>query len=390
MPTYDVAVVGLGAMGSSTLHALARRGVRAIGVERFEPGHSRSSSYGESRIIRLAYFEHPSYVPLLKRAYEAWRRLEAATGERVLTVTGILEAGYPGAELVEGSLASSIEHGLPHEVLTAREVRARFPAFDLPDHWTCIFQPDAGVLLPEKAIALYVAAAQELDAAVRLNTRVLHVRPVGDRVVLELENGETIEAGSAVIAAGPWIGDLVQALGDHLRLTRQPLMWFKPRDAELVRPGRMPLFFLQSEEDLVYGFPDINGSGVKAASHLAGGELKSGDQARAEATAEEAAHLRDILDRYVPAAAGDLQRTHVCAYSRSPDEHFIVGLHPQSPQIVLASPCSGHGFKFASIIGEMLADLAMDRSTDWPIDLFRPDRVLAPDRAPESENPPSR
>ena len=159
MQTYDVAVVGLGAMGSAALYAAARRGLRVIGFDRLEPGHNRSSSFGESRVIRLAYFEHPSYVPLLRGAYRAWRDLEVATGERVLTITGIVEAGHPGAALVEGSVRSAREHDLPHELLSPRQVSDRFPAFNLPADWDCVVQPDGGVLLPEKAIGLFVAAA---------------------------------------------------------------------------------------------------------------------------------------------------------------------------------------------------------------------------------------
>jgi sarcosine oxidase len=168
MQAYDVAVVGLGAMGSAALYAAARRGLRVIGFDRLEPGHNRSSSFGESRVIRLAYFEHPSYVPLLRGAYRAWRDLEVATGERVLTITGIVEAGYPGAALVEGSVRSAREHDLPHELLSPRQVNDRFPAFNLPTDWDCVVQPDGGVLFPEKAIGLFVAAAQDLGASVRL------------------------------------------------------------------------------------------------------------------------------------------------------------------------------------------------------------------------------
>ena len=377
MPIYDVAVVGLGAMGSAALYALAGRGVRAIGFDRFEPGHSRSSSYGETRVIRLAYFEDPSYVPLLHQAYRAWRDLEAFTGEQILTVTGIVEGGYRGASLVEGSLRAAREHGLAHTELTAEEVNARFPAFDLPSDWQCVFQPDGGVLQPEKAIGLQIAAAGSLGAIVRLRTRVREVRPVRDRVEVRLDDGSVIEAGSAVVSAGSWVGDIVPELGRTLRLTRQPLMWFDSRDRSLVKPERMPVFFLQSHDALTYGLPDVCGTGVKAASHLSGGDLASPEQTRAEVTDLEKAELREILEHYIPAAAGEVIRTSVCVYTRSPDEHFVLGLHPDAPRIVLASPCSGHGFKFASIFGEVLADLSTRQSTDLPIGLSKPERLIS-------------
>jgi sarcosine oxidase len=376
MRKYDVAVVGLGAMGSAALYALAQRGRKVIGLDRFEPGHHLGSSYGESRIIRMAYYEDPVYVPLLRLAYDAWRRLESHTGEQVLTITGILEAGIEGSALVEGSLRSARQHDIPHEVLKPSQVNQRFPAFDIPSDWHCVFQPDAGILQPEKAIELFVRSAAQLGATIASGTRVEQVLPAGDNVQVRLESGEKIEASSAILATGPWMQDFVPELGNQMRLTRQPLMWFEPQDRQLVRPESMPVFFFDTGDDLIYGFPDFLGSGVKVASHLSCGELSSADEGRAEVTADEKAHLKRLVERFIPAAAGRVRQTHVCVYTRSPDEHFVLGLHPNAPQIVLASPCSGHGFKFASIFGEVLADLAMTRATDKPIDFFRPSRLI--------------
>ncbi len=376
MRSYDVAVVGLGAMGSAALYAIAQRGRSVIGIERFEPGHRFGSSYGESRIIRMAYYEDPAYVPLLRLAYRAWESLECHTGENILTITGILEAGIEGSSLVEGSLRSARQHDIPHEVLLPGEVNKRFPAFSIPPDWQCVFQPDAGILQPEKAINLFVKAASELGATVASGTRVKSVRAVGDHVEVHLESGETIEAGSVVLAVGPWMQDLVPELGSKMRLTRQPLMWFEPLIRQLVQPPTMPVFFFDTPDDLIYGFPDFRGSGVKVASHLSGGELTDADETRAEVSDEEKAHLKSMIDRFVPAAAGAVRQTHVCIYTRSSDEHFVLGLHPSASQIVLASPCSGHGFKFASIFGEILADLAMTRATDKPIDFFQPNRII--------------
>jgi sarcosine oxidase len=379
MRSYDVVVVGLGAMGSAALYALAQRGHKVIGIDRFEPGHHLGSSYGESRIIRMAYYEDPVYVPLLRLAYGAWERLESHTGEHVLTTTGILEAGIEGSPLVEGSLRSARQHDIPHEVLVPEQVNGRFPAFSIPPDWHCVFQPDAGILQPDKAIDLFVESASELGASVALGSRVERVLPVGDRVEVYLDSGETIKAGSAVLAVGPWIHDLVPELGNKMRLTRQPLMWFEPQPQarQLVRPSAMPVFFFQTPDDLIYGFPDFLGSGVKIGSHLSCGELTTADEIRAEVSDEEKAHYQHIMRRLIPAAAGRVRQTHVCIYTRSSDEHFVLGLHPNASQIVLASPCSGHGFKFASIFGEILADLAITRATDKPIDFFRPSRLIA-------------
>jgi len=376
MQTYDVAVIGLGAMGASALAALAQRGVKAIGFEQFEPGHARGSSHGESRLIRLAYFEDPSYVPLARLAYEAWARLEAATGERVLSRTGIIEAGVPGSALVAGSLRSAIENGISHERLTGAQIAARFPAFAFPADWEGLFQADGGVLQPETAIGLYIALAKQFGATVRAKTKVLAPDPVGDRVRIRTVAGETIEAGAVIVAGGPWMGDLVPDLASRLTLTRQMLFWFDPTDRALVAPGRMPAFLFESGEDIVYGMPDLFGTGVKAASHLHGAVLADGDAERREPTAAEAEPIAAALARYIPAAAGPVTRRAACTYTNTADEHFIVGLHPEHPQIVIASPCSGHGFKFSSIFGEVLADLATTGETDKPIGLFDPGRVL--------------
>lgn len=196
-----------------------------------------------------------------------------------------------------------------------------------------------------------------------------------------LEGGERIEAGSAVISAGAWIGDLLPDIAATLRLTRQPLLWFQPLDATLVAPDRMPAFLLQTRADVIYGLPNVCGTGIKVASHLSGGDLACAEQPRPEVSRAEVEYLHGEIARYVPAAAGVLVNTSVCMYTRSPDEHFVVGLHPQAPQLVIASPCSGHGFKFASVMGEILADLAINRRTDRPIDLFNVERLVSPSSA---------
>ncbi len=378
MPAYDVAVIGLGAMGSAALMHLARRGARVIGLDRFEPGHTRGSSHGESRAIRLAYFEHPSYVPLVRRAFENWRALEALSGERVLIRSGIVEAGPAGSQLVKGSLASSAAHDIPLERLEAREVNARFPAFALPDGWDCLFQPDAGILLPETIIALEQKAALAAGATTRFGAEVLAVEPGGGGSVrIALADGSRIEAGSAVIAAGAWIGELEPMLKPHLALTRQVMAWFRPSRPETVRPGRMPFFILDTPE-LVYGFPDFAGSGVKAASHRLGPRLDTADDQRPEADADEIAPVARTLQTHLPGAAGPVTRTASCIYTSTPDGDFVLGPHALHPQIVLASPCSGHGFKFSSAIGEILADLALTGETVHDISRFSPARLGPP------------
>lgn len=376
MAAFDVAVIGLGAMGSAALCHLARRGKRVIGIEQFALGHERGSSHGESRVIRLAYFEHPSYVPLLRRAYENWRELERLTGETVLTVTGVLEAGRPRSALVAGSLAASRLHGLAHEELSAAEINARFPAFMLPADYTGVWQGDGGYLRPERANALHRAVAEQAGATIRAETTVRGIEPAASSVRIVLD-GEVIEAGRVVVCAGPWIGELMPVLNPHLYLTRQVLCWYAPARPEQFAPGALPVFLVDGDEDMVYGFPDFAGTGFKCASHQPGGVLRAADVARQDAGPADEARTRAFLERYMPGGAGPLRAMKTCIYTNSPDEDFIVDLMPGAPRVVLASPCSGHGFKFASLMGEVLADLATEGRTGWDIGRFRLARFAA-------------
>jgi sarcosine oxidase len=376
MDRVDVVVIGLGAFGSATLYALSQRGRRVVGFDRFEPGHDRGSSHGETRLIRLAYFEDPAYVPLVRRAYEGWAALEAQSGESILIRTGIVEAGVADSELVASSIASAVENAIPHAVLTPQAANTRFPAFRIPPDWRCVFQPDAGVLQPEKAIGLFLKGAVEQGALVRNNTQVTSIVPDGDGVRVTLAGGEVVRAAAAVVAAGPWMGDLVPDLRPHLTLTRQVLTWFAPADPRLVTPDRMPAFLFDGGGFVAYGMPDVSGSGVKAAFHDPQGLLDSADDPRPPPAPREIAAIEEVVRALVPAAAGRPTRSTTCIYTRAPDGHFVVGPHPESSRIVIASPCSGHGFKFATVIGEALADLATTGGTSLPIGLFDPLRLL--------------
>lgn len=384
MPAYDVAVVGLGAMGSAALYHLAKRGVRVVGFECVGPAHEGGSSHGESRAIRLAYFEHESYVHLLRRAYENWRALERETSTSLLTITGILEAGVPGSPAVQGSRASAVLHHLAQDELTGAEVSARFPAFSLPPDWIGVYQPDGGILRAELACATHVRAAEAAGAEVRING-IRDIHASSSSVRLRTEEGVAIDVGAVIVAGGPWIGELVPLLRPHLCLTRQVLVWFAPRAPALVRPPRMPIFLLDTGDDNVYGFPDFAGKGVKAASHLPGRTLARAADARQDADAEDAAPVAHVLERFMPAAAGPVRAMKTCLYTRirtpradgSVDDDFVIDRHPDHPQIVLASPCSGHGFKFASVVGEILADLATAGTTRFDLGRFRVARFAA-------------
>lgn len=373
MARYDVAVVGLGAMGSATLCALARRGARAIGIERFVPGHDRGSSHGETRVIRLGYFEHPSYVPLLRRTYELWRELEAASGRRLLHITGIAEIGPPRGTVVPGTLLASRAHGLPHEVLKAAVLMDRFPAFRIPPDYVGVVQPDGGFVTPEPAIEAQLRLAKAAGAEIRTGTRVDSITPRGNGVRLAIGQDD-IEADKVIVSAGPWVKQLLPDLPVQLRVTRQVMAWFRPVEAAPFAPERFPVFLLENRHGVHYGFPPHGDDTVKVAKHHHADEAVEPDRYDRGVSAADEAMIRAALADHIPAANGNLVTAKTCLYTVTPDGDFIIDRMPGAPDIIVASPCSGHGFKFAPVIGEILADIAITGATRHDISRFRLDR----------------
>ncbi len=369
MSSFDVAVIGLGAMGSAALYELARRGKRVVGIERFQPGHENGSSHGESRVIRLAYFEHPSYVPLVRAALAKWRQLERASGETLLTATGVLQIGRPGSILVAGSLAACREHGLEHETLDAAAIRARFPIFSVPEDYSGLWEEEGGILRPERANAAHLRLASAAGAELLTGNRVQAIEPRSGHVRI-VQDGAVIEAGAVVVTAGPWIADLVTALKPHLSLSRQVLCWYEPLSPELFRADAFPVFAIEGDDDIVYGFPDFAGTGVKCASHHAGETIGHADAPRRPPVAEDARRITDFVRRYIPAAPGRLLNMKTCIYTNTPTGDFVIDRAPDDERIVFASACSGHGYKFATVIGEALADLALQGGTRHDLSRF--------------------
>jgi sarcosine oxidase len=357
-------------MGSAALYHLARRGVRVLGLERFDVPHEQGSSHGVTRIIRLAYYEHPAYVPLLRRAYALWRELEEAAGERLLHITGSVDAGPPGGAVFEGSRRSCEVHGLPHEVLTGAQLTRRFPGYRLPPEIMAVLQPEGGFLLPERCIVAHVRAAQALGAEVHARERVLSWEPRAGGVRVRTDRG-TYEAGRLVVAAGAWAGALVPALAGLAVPERQVLAWFQPRRPERFAPERFPVFNLQLAEGRYYGLPVFGVPGFKVGRYHHLGERVDPERVDREPHPADEAVLRAFAARYFPDGAGPTMALKVCLFTNTPDEHFVLDLHPEHPQVVLASPCSGHGFKFCSVVGEILADLAQQGTTAHDVGLFR-------------------
>jgi sarcosine oxidase len=368
--TCDVVVVGLGAMGSAALHQLARRGVRVIGIERLVPGHDQGSSHGESRIIRLGYFEHPSYVPLLRRSYALWRELEAASGAKLLHITGIAEIGPPDGEVVTGTLMASRLHGLPHEVIDAAETMRRFPAFKIPSNYVGVYQPDGGFVAVDPAIAGMLAEAQAAGAETRTSTAALSIVQRGGGVRVRTNQGD-IDAGSAVVAAGPWVRKLLPDLpAPPLRVTRQVMAWFQPHDLAPFAAGHFPVFLLESPHGVHYGFPPFANGTIKVAKHHHADETVDPDRFDRAVSAADEALIRAALADHIPAANGALAAAQTCLYTVTPDRDFLIDRLPGATNIVVASPCSGHGFKFAPVIGEILADLVTTGRTGQDISRF--------------------
>jgi sarcosine oxidase len=362
-------VVGLGIMGSAALRALSGRGLRTVGIERFAPGHDRGSSHGATRIIRLGYFEHPSYVPLLRRAYALWREVESAAGRPLLHVTGIVEIGPPDGIVVQGTLAAANLHSLAHEVVTAEMLMRRYPEFRLPPHYVAVLQGDGGFLQAEPAVEAFVALAQAAGAEVRTGETVRAIEPRGGGVRVATDAGP-IEAGMAIVAAGPWTRKLLPDLPAPLRVTRQVMGWFAPTEPGLIEPGGLPVFLLESAHGVHYGIPPFGGAGLKVAKHHHRDQTVDPDNHDRVVSAEDEALIRSALAEHLPGANGTLVEAATCLYTMMPDGDFLIDRLPSCPLVIVAAPCSGHGFKFAPVVGEILADLATSGATAHDIARF--------------------
>jgi sarcosine oxidase len=367
---YDAIVVGIGGMGSAALYHLARRGTRVLGLERFDVPHELGSSHGVTRIIRLAYFEHSDYVPLLRRAYGLWRELEAEAGEQLLHITGIVEGGE---RIYDGVLRSCADHDLPHEALTGADANARFPAYRLPEEMPVVYQPDGGFVLPERAIVANVTAALAHGAELRARERVLEWEDTANGVRVRTDRGEH-EAERLVLTAGAWSQTVARLETGLVRAVRQSLAWLRPRRPELFAPDRLPVFNLVLDGTHYYGFPEFGIPGFKVGLYELAGESGDPDDISREPTLDDELLLRAFAERYFPDGAGPALTLKTCLFEPSPDEHFIIDLHPGSPAAVVGAGFSGHGFKFCPVVGEILADLVLEGSTSHDISLFRIDR----------------
>jgi sarcosine oxidase len=370
LSAYDAIVLGLGGMGSATLFHLARRGLRVLGLERFDLMHEYGSSHGLTRIIRLAYWEHPTYVALLRRAYELWRELESVAGERLLYITGSIDAGPEGGAIFEGARKSSELHGLAHEVMDGQELHRRFPGYRLPGQLRCLYQPDGGFLLPERCDVAHIEQALTHGAEVRFREPVTSWEARNGSVLVRTRRGR-YEAGRLVICAGPWATKLVPELEGLAVPERQVLAWLQPSRPDYFRLGAFPVFNLEVEEGRYYGFPSFLIPGFKFGKYHHREEQVDPDTMNREPEAPDEELLRSFARRYFPDGAGATLMLKTCLFTNSPDRHFILDRHPAYPEVAIAAGFSGHGYKFCSVVGEVMADLVQGGHPRHDIEFFR-------------------
>lgn len=366
MGGWDVIVVGVGGMGSVACLELARRGARVLGIEQHAVGHALGSSHGETRLYRRAYFEAPDYVPLMDRALALWRELERESGEELAVETGLALFGPPRGGLIERAEAHGAAHGIRFERLALAEAERRFPDLSAMPDAEVMFEPEAGFLRVERCVEVAARLALERGALIESNLRVTAITSDGQGVRVETERG-SFAAARVVLAAGPWSAPLLGGLGARLAVQRQVLLWLGcAPDAYRLESG-MPAFGFDTPEGFFYGFPSLEPGALKVARHMLGERVTSPAELDRELRPEDARPVQEFAARHLPKAHSRVLRHHVCMYTMTADEHFIVDRHPEEPRLVVAAGFSGHGFKFASAIGRAVADLALDGMTREPI-----------------------
>jgi len=377
--SYDAIVVGLGAMGSSAAYQLASRGARVLGLEQFTAAHELGSSGGLTRIIRLAYFEHPDYVPLLRAAWDLWPQIELEAGVapgQMMQVTGGLYSGRRGSAVLGGSLRSAQEHGLAHELLNADESRHRFPQLQIDDDMQTLHEPLAGILFAPRCISGHLKLAERHGAELRFNERVTGWASDGDGLKVTTDKG-SYSTARIVVAAGAWLPRVAPELALPLTVERNALFWFQPvAQPEIFAADRLPVWIMElDDEHAFYGFPtvpltdDLPAQGAKVARHH-GGRPVDPETVDREATEADEVAVRDFIRGYMALVDGERLDSRVCMYTNTPDFNFVLDFHPADDRVVIASPCSGHGFKFSNIIGRIAADLVLDGGTEFAIDFL--------------------
>jgi sarcosine oxidase len=367
---FDVAVAGLGGMGSAIAAHCASRGAATVGFEQFDPAHDLGASHGKSRMIRKAYFEDSAYVPLVLRSYELWRKLEHETGEQLLRITGVLSIGAPNSEIISGTLQAAERHDLAVKAWSQQEVKNRYPSLHLLPDELAVFEPDGGVLDPERSVRAHLKTAESVGAKLCFKTTMESWEATDKGVEIRLNDGNQILARRLVLALGPWFQETLASLGIPLRVQRNVQAWFSPA-TDVYKSGRFPAFLL-NRADLaapLYGFPDF-GDGVKAAFHSLGDLTDPAALDREINLARDVEPIVREMERWMPGAAETFREAKPCMYSLTPDGNFVIDRHPKHANVILCGGFSGHGFKFAPVVGEIGADLALDGGSQHQIDFL--------------------
>lgn len=373
MAAYDVIILGAGAMGSAAAYYLSKAGQRVLLLEQFDLNHERGSSNDHTRIIRYSYSK-PEYIRLMQSAYPMWFALEEASGEKLYTKTGGIDFGKPDEPRFRDTLHSLQAMNIPHEVFSASQAQQHFPLFRFDEDMQVVYQADYGILAAAKCNATHRRLAEQHGAAIMPNTPVRSIKPLSDGVEITTVNASYTTA-RVVITAGAWTNDLLAQVGITLPLTplRVQLAYFEPENLADYTAPDFPVFISHLPEHAMYGIPSYAGSGLKVAFH-GGDPAAHVTEINYTPDDERIAAIRQFSRRHLPGADAPLKFTRICLYTMTPDEDFIVDIHPEYPQIVFASPCSGHGFKFSTLIGSILTDLALNGSTDHDISLFSMNR----------------
>lgn len=372
---YDAIVLGTGGVGSAALYHLARQGVRALGIDRFPGGHDRGSSHGQTRIIRLAYFEHPDYVPLLRRAYQLWEELQALAGQSLYVETGLLEVGPPNGVVIPGVIASARQHQLAVEHLTPQDVASRFPGFKAPEGYQSLFESRAGYLRVEDCVLAHLRLAKQLGADICIGPTVKCWSVRKGVVHIETDEGN-YETPRLIVTAGAWSPVLLPHLEKHFEIRRKHLHWFATRSNVYHADRGAPCFFYETPNGHFYGFAQIDDRGVKVAEHSGGTPIVDPLNDDRGIDPQDQSRVRSFLKDWLPEVSDQATGHATCFYTMSSDENFIIDRHPEYSQVVFAAGLSGHGFKFASVLGETLTELTLTNTPNPSVQFLSTNRFL--------------
>jgi len=374
MQHADCIIIGLGGVGSAAAYHLAVRGVRVLGLDQFPIAHDRGSSHGSTRVIRQAYFEHPDYVPLLSRAYELWTALETQSAQRLFDPVGALQMGPANGVVIPGVIASATQHQLTIEKFSHADLRNKFPQFHPDDNMIGVLESNAGFLHVEACVQAHATLATQHGAQLRTD-EIVREWSAANGAVRVVTDRTTYTAARLVIAAGAWSSQLLRDLHIPLVVKRKPLFWFSTHDTSYAAAHGAPCFLFETRDGIFYGTPQIDARGVKLAEHTGGEIVTNPLHVDRTLHAAEAIRIAAACAHYLPRAVAQHSDHSVCMYTMSPDENFIIDHHPDHATVTFAAGLSGHGFKFTSVLGEILADLSTHEKSPLPIEFLSVQRL---------------